>query len=297
MALLIGDQSQASALSRQQQREWPITRTSSSAKLPLWVFAAGCCVHGDKLRLAGTCCRTPEACGTGCAVFWFYCCQGIGSQILELWMNMPNRQVPNQPCLVGQNSFTAKVIGELLLFAVILLLFFLSYHWLYLSNVSRVAHSSLLCLGLVRNFHANDVLFFGTRPHCSQKSCNECWWLIYFLYFTAEITSFDLWNYVGRKDPPLGKEGSKFLYLIHCTFYDHVLLVLLYFFFLGWQIDIRLQEKISFGYDKLQVQLSLKSVGELLIVVTISSRLFKNNYDWLLILKYSSQTNFTITQA
>lgn len=67
VALLIGAQSQASTPSWQQQHQWPATRTSLSAKLPLWVFAAGCCVPEDKLRLASTCCRTSEACGTVCA--------------------------------------------------------------------------------------------------------------------------------------------------------------------------------------------------------------------------------------
>lgn len=116
--------------------------------------------------------------------------------------------------------------------------------------VSWVAHGSLLSLGLVRLEIFTQVTFYFLVPgHTAHRNhlMNTGGWYISCTYYVAEITSFGLWNSVGRKDPPLGKEGSKSLYLTHCTFYGHLLLVLLYHFLFGWHIDNSLQESISFG--------------------------------------------------
>lgn len=166
---------------------------------------------------------------------------------------MPNRQVYSQPCLVGQNSSSAKVICtswsvNCCCLPLSCCFSLLSYYWLHLGIVFWVVHASMLSCGLVRLEMFTQMMFYSFVPgHTAHRNheMNTGGWYISCSYYVAELTPFGLWNSVGRKDPPLGKEGSKSLYLIHCTFYSHLLLVLLYHFLFGWQTGISLQECIT----------------------------------------------------
>lgn len=147
-------------------------------------------------------------------------------------VNKLAKQAGLQPALLGGAKFFHSKNNQstIPLCHCIIAFSLLSYNWLHPEIVSQALHDYMLSLGLFRlEFFMRIVFYFLVPGHTAHRNhvMNTGGWYISCSYYVAKVMSFGLWNSVGRKDPPLGKEGSKSLYLIHCTFYSHLLLVLL----------------------------------------------------------------------